>query len=134
MNESSKIELSFDLNNFNRPQEYAGAGAWAMQIVQLCMYDKGTFPSNPEIGIGMKKYDFGLEDYRYKLQSAINEQVTRFFPDMPFNYCTVDAVEDAATNSLILYLYISFNGTSNIETVVVAAKKERNYIKFAVSM
>lgn len=134
MNETSKVELSFDLNNFKMPQEYSGAGAWAKQIIQLCMYEPGTFPSNPTIGIGMKNYDFGLETDKHKLQNEINKQVPIFFPDMPFRSCTVDSVVDVGTNSVILYLYISFNGTSNIETVVVAAKKERNYIDFAVSM
>lgn len=128
-----RIELGFDLDNFNNPICYSGADAWVREILQLALIEPGTIPSNPTIGVGMKHYDFLMEDDRRKLETEINRQVPIFYPDMPFNRCSTGLPEDDEDQDII-YLYLSFTINASIETVVVAVKKSYNYIDFAIAM
>ena len=126
-----RIELGFDLDDFNKPISYSGTDAWVHQIMQLCLMDPGTIPSNPTIGIGISRYEFLLEDDRRKLCDEINRQVPLFFPDMPFTKVTVEA---SSESNDVIYLLTSFTIDGNIETAVVAVKKGYKYIDFAIAM
>jgi hypothetical protein len=68
------------------------------------------------------------------LASEINRQTPIFFPDMPFESCTVDVPSDATADQDIIYLYMTFIVNSSLETVVVAVKKGYQYIDFAIAM
>lgn len=127
-----RIEVGFGLDNFSKPIAYSGPQAWVRQIVQLCVYEPGTIPSNPTIGIGMNRYDFRLEDDRHKLQGEINRQVPIFFPDMPFERCDVLPTEDEDGDIIFLVVTLTIRGEGS--TVVVAAKKGYNYIDFAIAV
>lgn len=134
MLQSRRIEVGFELDDFRKPICYTGAEAWTHQVIQLCLIEPGTIASNPTIGVGMKGYDFLLEDDRAKLQKEINRQVPLFYPDMPFNGCTVTMPNEYEDNDII-YLALSFTVDNSIETVVVVAqKKGYNYIDFAIAM
>lgn len=126
-----RIELGFDLDDFNKPISYSGIDAWVHQIMQLCMLDPGSIPSNPTIGIGITRYEFLLEDDRRKLCNEINRQVPLFFPDMPFTEVTVEASQESSD---VLYLVTSFTYDGSVETAVVAVKKGYKYIDFAIAM
>lgn len=126
-----RIELGFDLDDFNKPISYSGIDAWVHQIMQLCMLDPGSIPSNPTIGIGITRYEFLLEDDRRKLCNEINRQVPLFYPDMPFTEVTVEASQESSD---VLYLVTSFTYDGSVETAVVAVKKGYKYIDFAIAM
>ena len=126
-----RIELGFDLDDFNKPISYSGVDAWVHQIMQLCMLNPGSIPSNPTIGIGITRYEFLLEDDRRKLCNEINRQVPLFYPDMPFTEATVEASQESSD---VLYLVTSFTYDGSVETAVVAVKKGYKYIDFAIAM
>ena len=126
-----RIELGFDLDDFNKPISYSGVDAWVHQIMQLCMLDPGSIPSNPTIGIGITRYEFLLEDDRRKLCNEINRQVPLFYPDMPFTEVTVEVSQESSD---VLYLVTSFAYDGSVETAVVAVKKGYKYIDFAIAM
>lgn len=126
-----RIELGFDLDDFNKPISYSGVDAWVHQIMQLCMMDPGSIPSNPTIGIGITRYEFLLEDDRRKLCNEINRQVPLFYPDMPFTEVTVEVSQESSD---VLYLVTSFTYDGSVETAVVAVKKGYKYIDFAIAM
>ena len=126
-----RIELGFDLDDFNKPISYSGVDAWVHQIMQLCMLDPGSIPSNPTIGIGITRYEFLLEDDRRKLCNEINRQVPLFYPDMPFTEVTVEVSQESSD---VLYLVTSFTYDGSVETAVVAVKKGYKYIDFAIAM
>lgn len=126
-----RIELGFDLDDFNKPISYSGVDAWVHQIMQLCMMDPGSIPSNPTIGIGITRYEFLLEDDRRKLCNEINRQVPLFYPDMPFTEVTVEASQESSD---VIYLVTSFTYDGSVETAVVAVKKGYKYIDFAIAM
>lgn len=128
-----RAELGFDLDSFGKPIAYSGIEAWTRQIVQLCLLDHGNIPSNPTIGIGMRKYDFLIGDDRTKLQTEINRQVPLFYPDMPFVNCTVQLPGDTDDNDIVYFL-ISFTVSGSVETVVVAVKTSASYIDYAISI
>lgn len=127
-----RIEVGFGLDNFSKPIAYSGKEAWVRQVIQLCLYEPGSIPSNPTIGIGMNRYDFLLEDDRDKLQNEINRQVPIFFPDMPFDKCIVLPTDDEDGN--IIYLVITLTTRGEDNTVVVAVRKGYNYIDFAIAI
>ena len=126
-----RLELGFDLDDFNKPISYSGVDAWVHQIMQLCMMDPGSIPSNPTIGIGITRYEFLLEDDRRKLCNEINRQVPLFYPDMPFTEVTVKVSQESSD---VLYLVTSFTYDGSVETAVVAVKKGYKYIDFAIAM
>ena len=126
-----RIELGFDLDDFNKPISYSGVDAWVHQIMQLCMLNPGSIPSNPTIGIGITRYEFLLEDDRRKLCNEINRQVPLFYPDMPFTEVTVEVSQESSD---VLYLVTSFTYDGSVETAVVAVKKGYKYIDFAIAM
>ena len=126
-----RIELGFDLDDFNKPISYSGVDAWVHQIMQLCMLNPGSVPSNPTIGIGITRYEFLLEDDRRKLCNEINRQVPLFYPDMPFTEVTVEVSQESSD---VLYLVTSFTYDGSVETAVVAVKKGYKYIDFAIAM
>ena len=113
------------------PLATRGLTPWVHQIMQLCMLDPGSIPSNPTIGIGITRYEFLLEDDRRKLCNEINRQVPLFYPDMPFTEVTVEASQESSD---ILYLVTSFTYDGSVETAVVAVKKGYKYIDFAIAM
>ena len=133
MNQYQRIELGFDLDDFGKPICYAGKEAWIHQILQLCIMEPGSIPSNPTIGVGMKKYDYLLEDDRKKLANEINRQVPIFFPDMPFVNCDIQLPSEDEDQD-ILYILITFTVGSTLETAVVATKMGYHYIDFAIAM
>lgn len=127
-----RIEVGFDLDNFRKAIAYSGAAAWVKQIMQLCFFDPGTIASNPTFGIGIRRYDFQLEDHRQILANEINRQVPLAFPDMPFNRCEVFSVDDEYdkdTLTMTLYFY-----STEAPAAVVSVKKDWKYIDFYVKM
>ena len=133
MQQFQRIELGFDMDDFAKPITYSGTDAWARQIVQLCMMDPGTIPSNPTIGIGISRYEFLLEDDRRKLCEEINRQVPIFYPDMPFQQCTIQSGTDDEDKGTI-YILITFTQNNNVQVVAVATKKGYKYIDFAIAL
>lgn len=126
-----RVELGFGADSFHQPIAYSGKDAWVRQIVQLCTMDKGTIASNPTIGVGIRRFDFLLEEDRRKLEMEINRQVPLFFPDMPFLNCQVVASSDDEDQDVI-FLAISLNVDTNVETVGVAMKKTTHYIEYRI--
>ena len=133
MNQYQRIELGFDLDDFGKPICYVGKEAWIHQILQLCIMEPGSIPSNPTIGVGMKKYDYLLEDDRRKLANEINRQVPIFFPDMPFVNCDIQLPSEDEDQD-ILYILITFTVGSTLETAVVATKMGYHYIDYAIAL
>ena len=133
LSQYQRIELGFDLDDFKKPICYSGKDAWVHQILQLCIMDPGTIPSNPTIGVGMNNYEFLLDDDRRKLASEINRQVPIFFPDMPFQNATVQSPTEEEDQD-ILYIFLTFLVNTDLETAVVAVKKGYKYIDFAIAL
>lgn len=133
--EAQKKELVLGFNSFNNPTEVSGVNAWVKLITHLLFLKKGTYPSDPNIGIGIQTYDYTfIDDIKDELQEDITIQVRTYLPDVPFDSCIVD--KTTTSNGIVLLLiiinFIVENG--DLETVAVAAEASNNIINFEVSM
>lgn len=131
--DSQRKELILGLNSFDTPAEAIGKEAWIRLILNLLYLKKGTYPSNPEIGIDIQSYDFGfMDDAIDKLQSEIMSQVRTFLPDIPLESVIVKSDDIAGKKVLILIL--NFMDDGSVDTSVVASTITNNIINFEVSI
>lgn len=132
--ETQKKELTLELNSFGEPLELSGKTAWVSQIVSLIMLEPGTYPSNPLMGVGLKKYEFEVLDTNLsRLRDLISSQVKTYLPDIPFNDVTL-GTKYYQGKPLLVFLF-EFNNTVGLsDTVAVVAEKSGNTINFDYSM
>lgn len=134
--EYQKSECLLGINSFQEPSELSGKRAWITQIQHLLFLKKGTYPSNPEMGVGLQLYDYAfIDDAIPKLQDEITEQIRTYFPDMPFDSVTIFTQEHTSRREKILIIVVNFtDDSSNIETVVVASTATSSRIDFDISI
>jgi len=134
MLEAQKAELTLSTNAFNQPLEYSGKNAWTKLIIDLLLTEPGTYPSNPEIGIGLKNYDFNFIDSAVlELQEKLQYQTKTFLPDLPITDLSV--VNQAIDGKNYLFILIAFSTSQyGTESVVVAAENVNNVINFEISL
>ena len=135
LSEYQKTECLSDINGFNNPAELSGKNAWIQQILHLLFLKKGSYPSNPDLGIGLQTYDYTFIDNAIpKLQDEIVNQIRTYFPDMPFDSVTLIAQDHPVKKEKILIIAVNFTTYSaGIETAVVASTVSSSKIDFAVS-
>lgn len=75
-------ELTLNRSEFNRLDQRTDKIALAQTIQNLLIIKKGTYPNQPELGIGIEEYMFELasEDVIRDLEFAIDEQIKKFIP------------------------------------------------------
>lgn len=130
--ESSKKELGLSINTFNKPTEYIGTTAWSQLIMNLLFLRPGTYPSIPNMGIGIQDYEFEFLDVTIeKLNTAINSQIQLYLPDIPLESVNVSSfVHEGRT---ILYIAINLYNNGAISTSVVASEVSTKIIDFEIS-
>jgi len=132
--ESQKKELSLSLNSFGEPLELSGKKAWISQIVGLIMLEPGTYPSNPLIGVGLKKYEFEVLDSNLsRLRDLISSQIKTYLPDIPFSDVTM-GTQDHNGKPILVFLFEFNNAVGLNDTVAVVAEKAGTTINFDYSM
>jgi len=131
--EAQKKELLLSLNAFTDPAEVSGVYAWIKLILHLLFMRKGTYPSNPYIGVGIQDYEFSFIDTaKAQLQNMIEDQVHTFLPDIPLSSFEID-VSTHEGNPILLFIF-TFNSEEIFESAVVAASKVNNMIDFAIAI
>ncbi len=131
--ESNKKELILGLNSFDKAAEASGKEAWIRLIIYLFFINKGSYPSNPNIGIGIRQYDYEFMDTALDvLPSEIMEQVRLFLPDIPLE--SVNVTSDMVAGKKILVIILEFVDDTINDTAVIAAMISQNIIDFEVSM
>jgi hypothetical protein len=132
MLESNKKEIQLSLNAFNSPTEASGPKAWIKLITQLLFLVKGTYPSDPNMGIGIQQYEFSLfTDIQDDLEESITEQIRTYLPDIPFDSVTTRM---SPTNPDVLLIFLNFTYNDSSEVAVVATQNTNNGINFAVQL
>lgn len=130
--EFTKKELLLDINLFNKPAELIGKDAWAKLAINLLFLRKGTYPSVPEMGIGIQDYEYEFVDTAIlKLNEDIMEQFRTYLPDLPLVDVQVSSTKYNGHSILIVGLI--FNNGGNIETTAVAATISNKLIDFEIS-
>ena len=80
-----KQELLLSKDNFNNPAKFEGLESLAQEIQNLLIYEKGTFPNHPNLGVGISNYLFEILDERTlsDIRKNIDEQINTFI-DHPY--------------------------------------------------
>ena len=131
--DAEKKELVLGLNSFNQPAETSGVEAWVKLITNLLFMKKGAYPTDPEMGCEIQKYEYAfVDDVRDEIESLINDQIRRYLPDIPFESATISTTtSDSGKVILLIILQFTYN-EGETETAVVATENSKNYINFEV--
>lgn len=130
--EADKKELGLSTNVFNKATEYQGKTAWFQLILNLIFLRPGTYPSIPNMGVGIQDYEYEfLDDVKDNIQAAIQEQVKTFLPDIPLDSVEVSSVD--YNGKIIMLIAISLIDNGEIVTGAVASEVTNKLIDFDIS-
>ena len=130
--EANKKELGLSTNVFNKATEYQGKTAWFQLILNLIFLRPGTYPSIPNMGVGLQDYEYEyIDDVKDNIRNKIEEQVNLFLPDVPWTSVEVTSVEYEGKTSLLIVISLEDNG--QIVTGAVASEVTNHLIDFEIS-
>lgn len=134
--ESNKKELQLGINSFDNPTELTGVKAWSQLMLQLIFLMPGTYPSMPEMGVGIENYQFEfIDDVVHTLSTSIMEQQRTYLSDIPLTSVTVEP--STINGETVLFIYLTFTkGDGSSEATVIAVNSSptsRNFLNFAIS-
>lgn len=134
--ESNKKELQLGINSFDNPTELTGIKAWSQLMFQLIFLMPGTYPSMPEMGVGIENYQFDfIDDVVRTLNTSIIEQQRTYLSDIPLTSVTVEP--STINGETILFIYLTFtmtDGQSEASVIAVnASSNSRHFLDFATS-
>ena len=72
-------EYLFSVNEFNEPAVWTGKSAIGLMLVRLIMMDPGSNPLHPTMGVGIRKYRYGINNTE-ELRKKVQEQIETFLP------------------------------------------------------
>lgn len=130
--EANKKELGLSTNVFNKATEYQGKTAWFQLILNLIFLRPGTYPSIPNMGVGLQDYEYEyIDDVKDNIRNKIEEQVNLFLPDVPLASVEVTSVEYKGKTILLIVISLEDNG--QIVTGAVASEVTNRLIDFEIS-
>ena len=131
--DSNKKETSLQINSFDKPNELTGVAAWSQLMLNLIFLKPGTYPSLPEMGVGIEDYQYDFfEEAVEALSAAITEQQKVFLPDVPLTGIKISKLEKNGQPILVIQLF--FDTNEGVETSAIAINtSKRNFLDFDVS-
>lgn len=106
-----QVEYLFSVNEFKEPAKVTKKEAIALLLIRLIMMEPGTNPLHPSMGVGIKRYRYGLNNLE-ELRLNVEKQIETFLPDFqnatvniavtPEKVCNIEITIDD-----ILYVYDS---------------------------
>jgi phage baseplate assembly protein W len=123
-----KSELVLDKNNFHQMEMREDKVALAQVIQNLLFTEKGTYPNQPSLGIGIENYLFELADKGTltTLKDEIKAQIEKFSPT---EYLVENNVKKEIVNgnTVLLLTFVIRDLTKSTETefgIAVAKSKK----------
>ena len=131
--ESSKTELSLEINSFDKPKELNDVAAWSQLMLNLIFLRPGTYPSLPKMGVGIENYQYEfLDEAIDELSVAIATQQQTYLPDIPLAGIQVSKIDNQGQPVLVIQM--AFNTESGAGNSAVAINlSKRNFLEFDVS-
>lgn len=132
--ESTKIETTLEIDSFDKPKELVDVAAWSQLILNLLFLRPGTYPSLPEMGIGIDRfqYDF-VDDAIAELSATISAQQQKYLPDVPLEQVNVSKVEQNGIPILVIQLYFTDRDGQTVSSAIALNAEKRNFLNFEVS-
>lgn len=133
----TKAELTFEINSFGKPLELSGVKAWTRNVLRLLFMEKGTMPSDPDMGCGITREMYhDIQTLKGTIRSQAESQIKQYLPDIPFlalNVYSEDELVPDGGNPNVVYYMIAFQvNASEIKTVTVASKVTHKIIDFEI--
>lgn len=131
-----KAELTFEINSFGKPLELSGVQAWTRDVLRILMMEKGTMPSDPNMGCGITREMYhDIQTLKGTIRNHADSQIKQYLPDIPYLamkvYSEDELVKDGNPN--IVYYMIAFQHNSEeVKTVTVASKVTHKVIDFEI--
>jgi hypothetical protein len=132
--EHTKKELTLDIDAFNKPKELSEVKAWSQLMLDLVFMNPGTYPSLPNMGIGIGSYEFEfLDTVISELQSKIITQQQTYLPQIPLASLEVSAMDNSGQKVLIIRM--QFNTPQGTENSAIAINTSQNnkFLDFEIS-
>ena len=73
-------EYLVSVNEFKEPKKLEGQSARGLLILRLILMDPGTDQLHPTMGVGIRKYRYGVKNMD-ELRKSIDYQIRTFLPD-----------------------------------------------------
>lgn len=132
--EYQKNELTLDINSFDKPKELANAKAWAQLMLNLIFLKPGTYPSLPEMGVGLEGYQYeDLESAIGELNTIISSQQKQYLPQIPVENVNVSSMDYNGQKIIVIQMAFTLKTQTVSSVVAVNASYGRNFLDFDVS-
>lgn len=132
--DGGKSEIILSLNAFNKPAEATGVEAWTKLITNLIFMQPGAYPTDPEMGCDIGRYQFHfLDDVIDEITELISTQAHTYLPDVPLTGVNVSKTT-SDTGAPILLIALEFSVDDMPEIAVVAAEKTSGKLRTAFSL
>lgn len=124
-NEITISELDFGFDDFRKQKVFTNDDAYVQLIKRLLSTRKGTYPSIPDMGIGIQTYRFEDMDMLAAgdLKNEITRQINTYIPNIPLE--DIGIYKLPYKGDFILYVDIVFTSV-NIKKVTFSYL-QRNY-------
>ena len=131
--ESSKTETSLQINSFDKPTELNDVAAWSQLMLNLLFLKPGTYPSMPDMGIGIEQYQYEfLDDAIDELSAKIITQQQTYLPDIPLDNIQVSKYDNNGHPTLIILMNFTTSAGSQSSAIAFDTSK-RNFLNFDIS-
>lgn len=132
--ESQKKESVLSVDVFGKPGALSGVEAWCDLIIRLICMTPGTYPSLPEMGVGLASYEYStIESVIGQLTNEINQQVRTYLPDIPIDTITTKT-QQWKQDTLLIFIIQFSQAKETLPIVSVVSYQVKNIINFEVIM
>jgi hypothetical protein len=99
INIAARKEFYLNVNDFGEVASYEGILAIAKQLQTLILLLPKSYPSHPDMGVGIENYlmEFGDNTTLSELNTRISEQVSKYLPSTYINSVEVDYIVNDIT-------------------------------------
>lgn len=116
-------EWTLDIDNKQQPKVYEGLNGDRLMIYRLIMLEPGTYPTHPELGVGLvSKYRYRNEDeIKTTLASNIEAQIRTYMPHVANPQINVAVVKSNGAGTI--YINVSLSDALSYQYVIDAESR-----------
>ncbi|ALN97966.1 putative baseplate protein [Bacillus phage vB_BpuM-BpSp] len=113
-----KDELLLEKNNFGSNASRKKLEALAQTIQNIIIIERGTYPNQPELGVGIENYQFEFSDdiTMNELKSSISNQIERFIPNNDIVDFEINTIKNKSNRS-VLFIQFLVSGNDEYQSV-----------------
>jgi phage baseplate assembly protein W len=127
-------DLDFSLNGFREQKVLYDENAYAQMIKRLLLMRKGTYPSIPDMGIGISTYRFQDIDRLTAgdLRKDIQAQINKYIPTLPLE--KIDIAKVKYKGDYVLYIDIAITSPTVKKISYAYMQKGKSIISSSITV